>query len=35
MSEFRQNRNFHNTPLGAGGKTLFEKIWEKHVIRQD
>ena len=35
MSEFSQNRNFQNTPLGAGGgKTLFEKIWEKHVIRQ-
>src|SRR6476469_8125747 len=34
MSEFRQNRNFHNTPLGTGGKTLFEKIWEKHVIRK-
>ena len=35
MSEFGQNRNFQNTPLGdGGGKTLFDKIWEKHVIRQ-
>src|ERR1700750_1525553 len=35
MNEIAQNRNFQNTPLGAGGgKTLFDKIWEKHVVRQ-
>src|SRR6201989_1466451 len=35
MNEIAQNRNFQNTPLGAGGgKTLFDKIWEKHVVKQ-
>ena len=37
MSESGQNMNLRNTPLGDGGisgKTLFDKIWEKHVIKQ-
>jgi len=34
MSESRQKENFQNSPLGDGGKTLFDKIWEKHVVRQ-
>jgi 3-isopropylmalate/(R)-2-methylmalate dehydratase large subunit len=33
MSETGQNRNLRNTPLGVGG-TLFDKIWNKHVIKQ-
>src|SRR5689334_23222724 len=35
MSDSRQKGNFHSTPSGdGGGKTLFDKIWEKHVVRQ-
>src|SRR5215510_1363443 len=37
MSDSRQKGNFHSTPPAGGdggGKTLFDKIWEKHVVRQ-
>ncbi|MFI5185688.1 MAG: 3-isopropylmalate dehydratase large subunit [Chitinophagales bacterium] len=34
MSESGQDKNLRNSPLGDEGKTLFDKIWEKHVIKQ-
>ena len=38
MSAPGQKGNLQSPPLGdggmSGGKTLFYKIWEKHVVRQ-
>ena len=34
MNKSNNNRNLRNTPLGDRGKTLFDKIWEKHVVKQ-
>jgi 3-isopropylmalate/(R)-2-methylmalate dehydratase large subunit len=36
MNERTINNEFDNSPSGEGGKgcTLFDKIWEKHVIKQ-
>ncbi|MGZ8516304.1 MAG: 3-isopropylmalate dehydratase large subunit [Chitinophagaceae bacterium] len=33
MSEHNNNSNLQNPPLGIGGVTLFEKIWDKHVVK--
>ena len=36
MSDVTINSDVKSTPLGEGGKslTLFEKIWDKHVVKQ-
>src|SRR5678810_845245 len=35
MSENKINKGLQTPPLGGGSaKTLFDKIWEKHVVRQ-
>ncbi|MGZ5218505.1 MAG: 3-isopropylmalate dehydratase large subunit [Chitinophagaceae bacterium] len=33
MSEHNNNSNLQSPPLGIGGVTLFEKIWDKHVVK--
>ena len=34
MSESYQNKSYQRTPLGGLGRTLFDKIWDRHVIKQ-
>lgn len=34
MSATGNNKNLQSSPSGVGGKTLFDKIWNKHVVKQ-
>ncbi len=34
MSDSKEIRMFQSPPLREGAKTLFDKIWEKHAIKQ-
>ena len=34
MSDLNKNSDLQNSSSSAGGKTLFEKIWEKHVVKE-
>jgi len=34
MSELNTNKKFQSPPLGVGGLTLFDKIWEKHIVQK-